>query len=313
MREYILAVGSINMDLVIRTPHYPQPGETVLGGNFQTFPGGKGANQAVAAARLDAKVLLIGKVGQDSFGDAMLQTIQNDRVDIQCIQRDPKLPTGVAFIIVDETSGQNIIVLAAGANSNVTPLDVAAYTPFFKQAKVLMMNLECPLPAIEKAVELAKQEQDIIVVLNPAPYRQLSPELLRRVDVLVPNQIEISQLLGISSTTADIQDIIRLVGEKQSRGELNQVVITLGEKGALVIENGKSTVIPAHQVTPVDTVAAGDAFVGALSVALSEGKSLLEAAHWGNAAGALAVTKQGAQPSLPTRQALLDLLNSTKK
>ncbi len=313
MREYILAVGSINMDLVIRTPHYPQPGETVLGGNFQTFPGGKGANQAVAAARLDANVLLIGKVGQDSFGDAMLQTIQNDRVDIQCIQRDPKLPTGVAFIIVDETSGQNIIVLAAGANSNVTPLDVAAYTPFFKQAKVLMMNLECPLPAIEKAVELAKQEQDIIVVLNPAPYRQLSPELLRRVDVLVPNQIEISQLLGISSTTADIQDIIRLVGERQSRGELNQVVITLGEKGALVIENGKSTAIPAHQVTPVDTVAAGDAFVGALSVALSEGKSLLEAAHWGNAAGALAVTKQGAQPSLPTRQALLDLLNSTKK
>jgi ribokinase len=168
MREYILAVGSINMDLVIRTPHYPQPGETVLGGSFQTFPGGKGANQAVAAARLDAKVLLIGRVGQDGFGDAMLQTIQNDRVDIQCIQRDPELPTGVAFILVDDTTGQNVIVLAAGANSNVTPLDIAAYAPLFKQTKVLMMNLECPLAAIEKAVELAKLEQDIIVVLNPA-------------------------------------------------------------------------------------------------------------------------------------------------
>ena len=304
MSGHILAIGSINMDLVIRTPHYPQPGETVMGGSFQTFPGGKGANQSVAAARLGANVVLIGRVGKDGFGDALLQTIKNDGVDIRYIQRDAIMPTGVAFILVDNQDGQNVIVLAEGANGNISTEDVFKHQEVFEDAKVLMMNFECPLPALEKAIHLAKQK-NIPVVLNPAPYHPFPAAMLAQIDYLITNQIEISQLLGANQMIEDIQQIVEAVREHK---QLNNVIITLGEKGALVIEKGNSTHIEAYKVTPVDTVAAGDAFIGAFSVAIAEGKPSITAACWGNAAGALAVTKRGAQPSLPTRADLLSLL-----
>ncbi len=301
MSGHIVAVGSINMDLVIRTPHHPQLGETVMGGSFQTFPGGKGANESVAAARLGATVKLIGCVGTDGFGDALLQTIRADKIDTTYIRQHATMPTGVAFILVDDTTGQNNIVLAEGANGSVTAKTVSESEKAFEGASVLTLNLECTLEAIERAVELA-QKYSVRVVFNPAPYQPLPRKLLADVDYLILNQIEIISLLGRPIPVEDHKALSAAVKNMQADKLLRNVIVTLGEDGSLAIPlNEEATHLPAYAVKAVDTVAAGDAFVGAFAVAISEGYSTLEAARWGNAAGALAVTKSGAQPSLPTR------------
>lgn len=304
MNGHILVVGSINMDLVVRVPRHPQIGETILGGSFATFPGGKGANQAVAASRLGVKVKLIGRVGQDAFGQVLLEMAARDGVDTSFLIRDPEAASGVALITVDH-AGRNTIVVAAGANARLTPDDVISAEAAFQGASVLVMQLEIPLPAVEKSIQLARSYGSKII-LNPAPAQPLPSEMLSAVDYLIPNQNELALLAG----SADgLDGSIRAL---QQQG-VDCLIVTLGEEGVLVVQGSQRWHIPAHRVVAVDTVAAGDAFVGAFAVAIAEGHSLLEAAEWGNAAGAVAVTRPGAQPSLPNRAELLAMFSGGKK
>ena len=297
--SHIVVVGSLNMDLVVEVPAIPLPGETVLGKNFATFPGGKGANQAVAAARLGARVSLIGRVGKDAFGDQLLASAQADGIDITHVGRDETAATGVAMIAVDE-QGQNSIAVASGANFCLTADHVREAWAELDDVDLLVMPLETPLDTIETAVSLAN-ESGATVVLNPAPARPLPAELLAGIDVLVPNEPETAQLTALPiNTEAESRDAAR---ELLALG-VGNVVLTLGSRGALVLD-GKTesfTLVPARRVEVVDTTAAGDAFVAGLAVALGEGQTLVEAAQFANAVGALAVTKQGAQPGMPARE-----------
>lgn len=299
MRKHILVVGSLNMDLVVRTIRHPQIGETVIGHDFRTYPGGKGANQAVAVARLGCPVKMIGRVGTDAFGQDLVSVITADQVDHSYVLRDEQTATGVAFVTVDD-DGQNTIVVASGANAHLSAEDINAAEGAFVGASLLLIQLEVPLSAVERAIDLARQN-GAQIVLNPAPAQLLESDLLEQVDFLIPNQTELALLAGQESTSASI-DVLRSMGVKR-------LVVTLGESGVLVIDNDGREHIPAHKVPVVDTTAAGDAFAGAFAVALNEGLSIKEAAEWGNAAGALAVTRPGAQPSLPTRQELLSFLD----
>lgn len=299
MTPNVIVVGSLNMDLVVRTPRLPKTGETILGSDFRTFPGGKGANQAVAAARLGGQVAMIGRVGRDDFGEALLQSAARDGVDMTYVSKDPHAATGVALITVDE-AGQNTIVVASGANHQVVAEDISAVEHLFRDSSVLVLQLELPIPAVERAAHLAHQ-RGMPVILNPAPAQTLSRELLSIVDYLVPNQSELALLTGQ-------EDIEAGAGVLQDWG-VRSVIITLGEAGVLVRSDGQEQLLAAHPVEAVDTVAAGDAFVGAFAVALTEGRSVLDAAAWANAAAALSVTRHGAQPSLPSRKELETFLS----
>jgi ribokinase len=299
----IVVVGSLNMDMVVRTAGHPKPGETVLGGEFQTFPGGKGANQAVAAARLGADVQMIGKVGKDAFGKQLLDGLVQDGVDIRYIDQDEAQPTGIAMITLDQ-SGQNTIVVASGANMCLTPEEVEKAETAFQDANLLMVQLETPLSAIEKAVQLARKHH-MKVVLNPAPARPLPRNLLQQIDYLLPNESELTILAPGHESMGEA------VAELHRKGTVH-VIVTLGKDGVLVSTEGDTWTLPAHKVTVKDTVAAGDAFAGGFCTALSENKSLEEAIAWGNAAGALAVTRLGAQTSLPTRQELMQFLKEQR-
>jgi ribokinase len=299
----IIVVGSINMDLVVSTLRHPEIGETILATDFHTFPGGKGANQSVAVARLGGHVSLIGRLGEDYFGSELHKTIRSNGVDVTYLLRTGGVSTGVALITVSE-NGDNTIVVAAGANGHVGAEDVENAEGAFEKSSVLLVQLELPDPAIEAAVALARKHH-LKVVLNPSPARELDTRLLAEVDYLIPNQIELSLLTGIDNTDAAI-------GMLHSLGVKN-LVVTLGEDGALVATGKQQYYLPAFQVEPVDATAAGDAFVGAFAVALNEGQDLRSAVTWGNAAGAIAVTKPGAQPSLPTRQELEQFLHQRMK
>ena len=302
MKGQIVVVGSINMDLVVRSPRLPLPGETILGSGFATFPGGKGANQAVAAARLGAPVIMVGRVGSDAFGDQMLQTLANDGVDVSQVRRDAQAPTGVALITVDD-KGENTIVVASGANMRVTPEDVQAAEAFFEGAAALVLQLEIPLPAIQRACNLAHRNRARII-LNPAPARSLEPEFLAGVDDLIPNQTELSLLSGIT-TIPEATAKLRAWG-------VQNVIVTLGADGALLAGSGEPVRYPTIKVRAVDTTAAGDAFVGAYAVGLADGLAAPEAIRWANAAAALSVTQAGAQPSLPRRHDLERFLAEMK-
>ncbi|MGW8249203.1 MAG: ribokinase [Anaerolineales bacterium] len=300
MTNHIVVVGSLNMDLVVRTQRHPQIGETVLGHNFQTYPGGKGANQAVAAARLGGNIKMIGRIGVDPFGDTLLEKVTSDGVDTLHILRDADAPTGVAFITVDD-QGQNTIVVASGANGRLAPEDISNAEDVFNQASVLLLQLECPLAAVEHAIDIARK-YDTKIVLNPAPAQLLDSDLLEQVDYLIPNQSELRLLAGQESVSTSI-DVLIGMGVKS-------IVVTLGESGSIVVDGGQQKMVPAYKVPVVDTTAAGDAFAGAFALALCEGKSVLEAARWGNAAGALTVMRAGAQPSLPYREEFLSFLRN---
>ncbi len=303
MAAHVTVVGSLNMDLVARAPRIPQPGETIIGGDFHTVPGGKGANQAVAAARLGAQVSMVGRVGRDAFAGPLLDNLAAAGVGHTFVTQDPEAATGVALIVVDDT-GQNSIVVASGANVRLSPADVDTAEAAIAAAAALLLQLESPLETVTRAAEVARAH-GVTVVLNPAPARPLSAALLSLVDVLIPNESETALLTGMP------------VGDQAEAGAaavalresgVGTVILTLGERGALLARAGGTELFPAFDVTPVDTTAAGDAFVGGFAVALAEGRSPAEAVRWGNAAGALATTKLGAQPSLPTRQAVETLL-----
>jgi ribokinase len=303
MSGHILVVGGLNMDLVIRTPRYPEYGENLLGSDFNTYPGGKGANQAVAAARLGASVKIVGRVGTDAFGDTLLQTVIQSGVETSYIQRDAQAATGVAVIIVD-SHGQNTIVVAHGANDHLTPEHVTAAEEAFEQATVLVLQFEIPLPATSRAIQLGRKH-GARIVLNPGPARVVDAAFLSEVDYLIPNQNELAALTGMTS-------IPEAVNALRSWGVQN-VVVTLGSDGVLVVEDDREVHLPAHRVQVVDTTAAGDTFVGALAVALNEDLPTRQAAAWANAAGALAVTKAGAQPSLPTRDELNAFIKTSSR
>jgi ribokinase len=302
MKRSIVVVGSLNMDLVIRVPRHPLPGETIIGGEFGTFPGGKGSNQAVAAARLGAMVTMAGRVGQDAFGAALVESLAQDGVDTSQVRSDSHAATGVALITLD-AAGENTIVVASGANARVAPEDVTACEAAIKEARVVLLQLEIPLPAVQRAIDLARKH-GAQVVLNPAPAQPLEGKLLAGVDYLVPNQGELARLTG--------QNDERAAARQLRESGVKCVIVTQGEAGVLGLDEAGEFRVAAHKVEVVDTVAAGDAFVGAFAVALMEGRPAREAARWGNAAGALAVTRAGAQPSLPRRAEVEDLLRGNQ-
>lgn len=298
----ILVVGSLNADLVVRAPRFPQPGETISGDDLNIFPGGKGANQAVAAARLGANVSMLGRVGKDNFGDFLLENLKQNKVDSTLIQRDDS-STGTAIIIVD-SSGQNSIVLSSGANGNVSIADVDNIP--FANYQLLLLQLEIPLPTVLRAAQRAK-ESNTRVVLNPAPAKELPDELIALADFIIPNETELSLL-----TKQKVSDIAS--AESAARNLLGRgakhVIVTLGGKGALIVNTETCKQVDTYLVNVVDTTAAGDAFIGGFATSLLENKSLEEAVRFGCACGALAVTKFGAQPSLPTKEEVEKLISS---
>jgi len=299
--SHILVIGSLNADLVVRAPRFPGPGETISGEDLQVIPGGKGANQAVAAARLGSKVSMLGRVGQDNFGDFLLDNLRSNQVDSQLVKR-AEASTGTAIIVVD-SNGQNSIVLSPGANGKVSDADVDAAA--FLHRDLLLLQLEIPLPTVLTAAQRAK-ENNVQLILNPAPAQKLSDELIAVTDFIIPNESELSLLTGM-----DTKDIHAAEGAAQAlldRGAKN-VIVTLGEKGALIVNRQQATHVDAFKVDVVDTTAAGDAFIGGFATALLQNKSLEDSVRYGCACGALATTKFGAQPSLPTKEAVENFLS----
>ena len=303
----IVVVGSFNMDLVVRLPAIPRPGETLLGGVFATYPGGKGSNQAVAAARLGGEVTMIGRVGADAFGDQLLTMSRSEGIDTRFVGIDPHEATGVALIEVDD-QGQNSIAVASGANFTLTAADVASAFAQLERIDLLVMPLETPMTTIVTAAELARKA-GARVVLNPAPAQHLSLELLRNVDVLIPNEHEAAFMTGIAIHSP--QDARQAAAHLLQSGPAS-VIVTMGSSGALIAQATQTEIVhtqtSAFSVKAVDTTAAGDGFVGALAVALGEGLSLPAAARFASAAAAISVTRAGAQPSLPTRAEVEDFL-----
>ena len=302
-KKKIVVIGSSNTDMVIRTPRIPRPGETVLGGEFFMAPGGKGANQAVAAARAGGEVHFVARVGDDVFGQQSLDGFVSDGIHIDLILRDKDAPSGVALIIVGP-DGENCIAVASGSNSRLGVADVRLAKPVITSADIVLMQLESPLETVREAAVIAASA-GVPVVLNPAPARALSDDILGRVAYLTPNETEAEILTGI--TLIKKSDLAKAAEALLEKG-IKAVLITLGSKGVYVATREKKEVMPAFKVIPVDTTAAGDAFNGALAVALAEGRPLLEAARFANAAAALATTKMGAQPSLAGRDDIEKLL-----
>ncbi|MBS0204836.1 MAG: ribokinase [Planctomycetes bacterium] len=305
MPPQIVVVGSMNMDLVAHMTRLPRPGETLHGSDFQTIPGGKGANQAVAAARLGARVTLIGRVGNDSFGNTLRQTLSESGVEVKHVLISPDCSSGVALISVDAT-GANSIVVVAGANGQLSPADIHERADVIRAADALMIQLETPVETIAAAIEIARGS-GVRTILDPAPAPStgLPPELMS-VDLISPNQTEAEALTGIA--VKDLPSAELAARQLQQNGAA-EVVLKLGELGSLVCDAaGRVQHVPARSATIVDTTAAGDAFTAGLAVALSEGQPLAEAARFGGAAGTLACTVFGAQPAMPTRAAVEQFL-----
>lgn len=304
----LVVVGSLNMDLIVRTPHLPRPGETVLGRNFMTAPGGKGANQTVAAAKLGANVHLIGCVGKDDFGQALRENLRTAGANDGHVSTITSAATGIAIIQVDD-GGQNTIVVAPGANAHVTRENVDAARSIIAASQAVIAQLEIPLDAVWYALHLARAA-NVLTILNPAPAQPLSSELLSFVDVLVPNETEAAQLTGVE--VKDEVSAEQAARRLRAQGA-HAVVVTLGERGALALNEDKVWHVPPYHVKAIDATAAGDAFVGTLATVYAAHRDLEAALHEASAAGALAVTKLGAQPSMPTRAELNEFLTRSRK
>ncbi|MEM9540719.1 MAG: ribokinase [Cyanobacteria bacterium P01_E01_bin.42] len=299
----IVALGSINMDLVIKAPRLPSAGETLMGHEFFSAFGGKGANQAVAVAKLGHAVEFVGQVGGDDFGQTLLLALNVAGVNTDGVSINPKAHSGVASIVVSE-NGENTIACAAGANGTVGEAEITYFKNRLGRIKVALLELGIPLTTVLEAARTAR-EAGVTTILDPAPIPDTFPEeLYGFVDIITPNELEAGQLVGFEVN--DRETATRAAAALQEKGA-KTVIITLGEQGALCV--GEDTFWqPATPVEAVDTVAAGDAFNGAFAVALAEGKSLPEAMRWGAIAGSLTVTKMGAQSSLPDRGAFLKAL-----
>ncbi|MEM9904374.1 MAG: ribokinase [Cyanobacteria bacterium P01_D01_bin.44] len=293
----ILVLGSLNMDLVARVSQLPKPGETLIGQAFETIPGGKGANQAVAAAKLGAPTQMIGRVGPDGFGETLRRELQKIGVAVDAVSIDPVAPSGVALIAVAQTS-ENQIIVVPGANHCVDDVELSALSAQLPKAQALLLQFEISHPVVVAAAKLAHQA-GVPVIVDPAPARSaLSPDFYAHIDILTPNQVEASQLVGFEvcdrSTAAQAAQVLRQRG-------VNTVIVKLGKQGVVVDTLATCFEIPAFPVEAVDTVAAGDAFNGGLAVALAEGRPLKDAVTFASAVAALSVTRPGAQPSMPAR------------
>lgn len=301
----IIVFGSINLDLITKTPRLPMAGETLQGSEFFTAAGGKGANQAVAAARLGATTHLVGRLGDDPFGRQLLSGLRAEGVEMAGILIDPAANSGVAVITVDDT-GENNIIIVAGVNGRVCQQDVERLEPLLPGAAALLLQFEIGMPAVLAAAQAAHRA-GIPVILDPAPAQNIPPELYSLVDIITPNEVEASQLVGLAVQEPGWAHQAAL--ELRRRG-VKVAIVKLGDRGVVCVTSKESFYIPAFSVTAVDTVAAGDAFNGGLAVALAEGYSLREAVIWGAAAGALTATKAGAQPALPNRATLQAFLKT---
>jgi len=298
----VVVFGSINMDLVVRTPRLPTPGETLTGHTFFTAPGGKGANQAVACARLGAPTRMVGRVGDDLFGEQLRASLRSFGVQDDGVLTTPG-PSGVALIAVDDTA-ENTIVIVPGANGAVSIADIPRLEAVLDGARILLVQLEVPIETVVAAARAA-HTRGVTVILDPAPALPLPDELYALADIITPNEHEATTLTGIA--VHDDQGAIAAARALIARGA-RRVALKLGARGALTADAEGEQFWSPFTVTPVDTVAAGDAFNGGLAVALSEGRSFDEAIRWGLAAGALSVTRHGAQPSMPERNEVLTLL-----
>ena len=293
----VVVIGSLNMDLVMRTPRVPVGGETLHGHEFSTLPGGKGANQAVACARLGAKVSMIGQVGNDGFGTTLRDGLAADGIDTSGVLQTSAVGTGVAMILVEDI-GQNRIVLAAGANGALTPADIDAHAARIGGAAMLVLQLEVPMPVVQRAIGIA-HAAGVPVLLNPGPASPLPEAVWSQIDILVPNESEATLLSGVE--VSDVTSAYAAAKVFRQRG-VKCVLITLGANGVAVIDDAGERHLPAHVVKAVDTTAAGDTFIGGLSAGLVEGLAMDDAVALGQRASALCVTRHGAQPSIPYRR-----------
>ena len=296
MKPGVGVLGSIHMDYVVTLDRMPRLGETVIGRGFKMTPGGKGANQAVAAARLGADVYMIGMVGNDVIGDELIKNFERNRVNVDYVKR-AETHSGVALIFVD-SEGNNVIAVAPGADYHLSKEDVdEALEDLRDRIGVLLLQLEIPVEVVEYAIRRFSEE-GIRIILNPAPYHELSREALSRVFVATPNEIELELMSGVR--IASDEDLMRAGRKAIEDLGIGNLVVTLGERGAMIIARDRHELIPAFRVKPVDTTGAGDAFNGALAVALVRGEALESAARYANAVAALSTLKLGAQEALPT-------------
>ncbi|MBP8910310.1 MAG: ribokinase [Phycisphaerae bacterium] len=299
----IVVVGSSNMDLVVKAARIPAPGETILGGEFLMVAGGKGANQAVAAAKLGAKVFFVARLGNDLFGRKSLDNFRLEGLDTTYVSLTSDAPSGVALIAVDH-AGNNAIVVAPGANARLSPDDVRRAEDRIRSAGAVVAQLEVPMATVQCVAEIA-HDAGVPFLLNPAPAQWLSPSLLKAVSVLTPNESEARILTGVEVVDANSA---RKAAEMLLSTGVKSVIVTLGSKGFLLAEGNSTELVPAMEVRAVDTTAAGDAFTGSLAVGLAQGQSLREAALFANHVAAFSVTRLGAQPSMPTRSELEEFI-----
>ncbi len=303
----IIVLGSINMDLVVKTDRAPKGGETLSGTSFQTIPGGKGANQAVAIARQGGEISMIARVGNDGFGDELLNKLKENNVNVEYVRKDESCSTGVAMIVVEKT-GQNRIIVVAGANGQVFNEDIDSAGSLFEQSEYLVAQLETPLSTVAYAIDIAKKK-NIKTVLNaaPAPDKPLDRELLKKIDYLLVNETEAQMISGEVVDSMDSALKAAKILHNQTNG---CIILTLGEKGSITADGSSVWHTPSFQINAVDTTAAGDAFTGGLVNSLNQGSSLKEAVLHATAAGALAASKFGAQPSLPTYKETREFIDS---
>jgi ribokinase len=294
--QAIVVIGSTNTDMVIKTTKLPKPGETILGGDFFMNPGGKGANQAVAAARLNGNVTLVAKTGEDVFGRQAKSLFQAENLNTDYLFSDPDAPSGIALITVDDHA-ENCIVVAPGANAQLSVEDIDLATAAILNAEIVLMQLEIPLETVIYAAGIASRAGKK-VILNPAPAQKLPAELLKMLFMITPNETEAELLTGVQ--VIDLKSAEKAAGILLSQG-VEVVVLTLGSKGALLVTGDTCELIPGYQVEAVDTTAAGDCFNGALVVALAEGAGLTKAIAFANKAASISVTRMGAQASAPYR------------
>lgn len=306
MKAKIVVVGSSNTDMILKLDRIPRPGETILGGEFVSAAGGKGANQAVAAAKAGGAVTFVARVGQDMFGEQALAGFVAAGINVDHVQKD-KTPSGVALIFVAK-DGENSIGVGGGANAKLSPADVKKAKAAFASASTVIMQLETPLETVQAAADLG-HSKGATIILNPAPAQKLPDALLKKVSILTPNETEAELLTGIKVT--DDASCAKAADALLRKG-VETVIITLGSRGSYVATRESKQLVGGFKVKPVDTTAAGDTFNGALGVALAEGKSLVEAVRFANAAGAISVTRMGAQPSAPKRTEIEKLLGGKK-
>jgi ribokinase len=305
MSNNIVVVGSSNTDMIIKTNKIPKPGETVIGGKFYKAAGGKGANQATAAARAGGKVTFVAKVGNDLFGNEAILGFKNDGINIDYVNKDSEEASGIALILVDSV-GENSIAVASGANLKLLESDIEKAQEEISHAAVLLMQLEIPIETVEAAAKIA-WANGAKVILNPAPAQALSDDLLKCISILTPNESEAELLTGVEvNNENDAKKAAKILLEKG----VELVIITLGASGALAATKEESKLIPGFKVDATDTTAAGDVFNGALAVAISENKGLYDSIKFAHAAAAISVTKIGAQPSAPNRSEIEEMLTS---